>query len=746
VVPADVEVEIAHLKNYPSAQTFHEPLQEYLEEEVREGRLLKVKKGEGSIPVRVHPIAIIPKSGQPGKYRLITDISSPDGESINQEAPPPPKFRMARILEAFRRLRLGYWMAKVDVAHAFRNVHLEFSYAGHLAFEVAGFYYFELRLPFGFTWSPFIWNSLSDFIQRYCALWGLNLVVYCDDFLIIAKSKKACTKDLNFLLWVLETLNIPVKLSKLVFPTQRIEFLGLILDSTAMTVSASKDRVDATLSTLRSMVSARAIPSKDMLKILGKLTFISQAVFGARTFMRRLYDAATSAGPSVRVTPAVKADLYWWIRFLPKWNGSQIVAPDSVRPSFAFTSDSSSFAAAATTVDQADVWLWHGTPFADSHINLKELWALFHGLRRWSRKFAGANVTVGCDNEVVVAWINSGTARSPEAMVVIRKIFWILARHNIRLAAHWIPSRVNIVADAFSRLDFALAWSLSGISVPISRVENFRISDFARLPPPPPSLPHDFYAHSSLLQGLVVAFRAPSGITYGPLLRDPHNRLTCPHGGFLFGFSEPCPKPPVPYPIEPLPSSQSGSTSPDTPTILLKHISAPSPSYGFSSEYRSAIQSWSAQRWRPSFVEYGGSPPYLEAQNSHCLSRPSLASSTPCLPPSRVLPSKPPSSQASSVCYGPPTWSREAERTAAKVISSDAPTWHSALMARRSAFRAPRQTNLGSAALLPDCPWLKGTRIAPPPLSRPCLLPHPAMVMPPCSHGPEEPGSHTRTF
>jgi len=36
VVPADVEVEIAHLKNYPSAQTFHEPLQEYLEEEVRE--------------------------------------------------------------------------------------------------------------------------------------------------------------------------------------------------------------------------------------------------------------------------------------------------------------------------------------------------------------------------------------------------------------------------------------------------------------------------------------------------------------------------------------------------------------------------------------------------------------------------------------------------------------------------------------------------------------------------------------
>jgi hypothetical protein len=386
-------------------------LKEYLEEEVREGRLLKVKKGEGVIPVRVHPIAVIPKSGQPGKFRLITDISSPEGSSINEEAPPPPKFRMARILEAFRRLRLGYWMAKADVAHAFRNVRLEFSYSGHLAFEVDGFYYFDLRLPFGFTWSPFIWNSLSDFIQRYCALWGVNLIVYCDDFLIIARSKRACSKDLKFLLWVLETLNIPVKLSKLIFPTQRIDFLGLILDSLTMTVSASEARVDAILSRLRSMVLARAVPTKEMLKVLGKLTFISQAVFGARTFMRRLYDAVSGAGPSTPISAAVKADLFWWIRFLPKWNGSQIVVPGLDRPAFAFTSDSSSFAAAAANEDQAIVWLWPGTHLADAHINLKELWAVFQGLRRWSRKFSGANVTVGCDNEVVVAWVNSRTAR-----------------------------------------------------------------------------------------------------------------------------------------------------------------------------------------------------------------------------------------------------------------------------------------------------------------------------------------------
>jgi hypothetical protein len=61
------------------------------------------------------------------------------------------------------------WGGKIDVAHAFRNIPLASLFAGHLAFRVGDYYYFELCLPFGFTWSLFVWNSFSDFIQRYCA-------------------------------------------------------------------------------------------------------------------------------------------------------------------------------------------------------------------------------------------------------------------------------------------------------------------------------------------------------------------------------------------------------------------------------------------------------------------------------------------------------------------------------------------------------------------------------------------------
>jgi hypothetical protein len=115
---------------------------------------------------------------------------------------------------------------KIDVAHAFHNIPLALLFTGHL----------ELRLPFGFTWSPFVWNSFSDFIQRYCALRGINCVVYCNDFLILAPNKRDCFRDMSFLLEVLRLLGVPVKPSKIIWPSQSIEFLGLVLDFVATTV------------------------------------------------------------------------------------------------------------------------------------------------------------------------------------------------------------------------------------------------------------------------------------------------------------------------------------------------------------------------------------------------------------------------------------------------------------------------------------------------------------------------------
>ena len=56
---------------------------EYFQNELRLGRITKCPRGEWHREIHVSPIGIIPKKNKPGKWRLIVDLSSPDGASVN---------------------------------------------------------------------------------------------------------------------------------------------------------------------------------------------------------------------------------------------------------------------------------------------------------------------------------------------------------------------------------------------------------------------------------------------------------------------------------------------------------------------------------------------------------------------------------------------------------------------------------------------------------------------------------------
>ena len=59
-------------------------VQEYLDKEVTLGRIVGPVSPE-MVPVgtQLSAFGVIPKSNQPGKWRLIVDLSSPGGRSVN---------------------------------------------------------------------------------------------------------------------------------------------------------------------------------------------------------------------------------------------------------------------------------------------------------------------------------------------------------------------------------------------------------------------------------------------------------------------------------------------------------------------------------------------------------------------------------------------------------------------------------------------------------------------------------------
>jgi hypothetical protein len=283
VTPSSVLVEFAALDNYPSACFLQPELEAYLTEDVALGHLAKVHISQMVSPLCVHPITFVPSQAN-----LANSTSSPISrlwpEPPSTTLPLLPSFLNGQGLE-FCRVWRFMWGGKINVAHDFRNILLALLFMGHLAFWVGDYFYFELRLLFGFTWSPFVWNSFSDYIQRYCALHGINCVVYCDNFLILALNKRDCFSDISFLLEVLCLLGVPVKLSKIIWPSQSIEFLGLVLDFVAMTVLASLGRVDSILVILEDFLSRKSVPFSKFERLVGKLFFVAQIISSGRTFL-----------------------------------------------------------------------------------------------------------------------------------------------------------------------------------------------------------------------------------------------------------------------------------------------------------------------------------------------------------------------------------------------------------------------------------------------------------------------------
>ncbi len=113
--------------NMPSAWKNREVVDQYLENEVQQGRVLG-PVDSCKVPVRVviNRFGVIPKPHQPGKWRLIVDLSHPRGESVNdgieRELCSLTYPSVDQAIRSIRHQGLGAELAKFDVESAYRLI------------------------------------------------------------------------------------------------------------------------------------------------------------------------------------------------------------------------------------------------------------------------------------------------------------------------------------------------------------------------------------------------------------------------------------------------------------------------------------------------------------------------------------------------------------------------------------------------------------------------------------------------
>ena len=100
--------------------------------------------------------------------------------------------------------------------------------------------------------------------------------------------------------------------------------LGILLDSSKWEMRLPVDKLAALQTDIQSWLECRQCTKRQLLSLVGSLSFAAKVVPPGRTFVRRLLDLAKSI-PQLD-TPFdlfkdARQDIKWWHTFLPTWNG-----------------------------------------------------------------------------------------------------------------------------------------------------------------------------------------------------------------------------------------------------------------------------------------------------------------------------------------------------------------------------------------------------------------------------------------
>ena len=331
--------------------------------------------------LHISRFGVIPKRSQPGKWRLIVDLSAPDEHSVNAGIPTELCSLRYPSLDAAARLIMtqgrGALMSKLDIKEAYRMVPVHPDDWFLLGMRWRGAYYIDTRLPFGLRSAPKIFTALADALQWILLQRGLpNLLHYLDDFLFV-ESPGAPGVALEVACSTCAALGVPIAPEKLEGPTTCVTFVGIELDSSHLVARLPADKLARVQHLVAEWGDKKVCTKRELLSLIGILQHAATVVRFGRFFLRRMIDLSTSVREMhhhIRLNRAFRADLQWWALFAPRWNGSSFLLPAlQAHPDITVYSDASgSWGYGAWT---GPLWFQGQWPasWATANITVKEL-------------------------------------------------------------------------------------------------------------------------------------------------------------------------------------------------------------------------------------------------------------------------------------------------------------------------------------------------------------------------------------
>lgn len=262
-------------ENMSSAAINPTPVTEYLQTELAAGRVLGPFQQPQAAGIQISRFGVIPKKRQPGKWRLILDLSYPPGRSVNDGvAKELSSLRYASVDDAARivsQMGPGTQLAKIDIAHAYRNVPVHPDDRYLLGMQWENHIYIDTALPFGLRSAPKIFSAISDTLEWILLRQGMSSCLhYLDDFLTMgAADSDECYRNLELMLRICEVLGLPVAKHKVEGPTTKLEFLGIEFDTLRMLMRLPSEKLERLKELLKEWLGKKSAKKRMILSLIG---------------------------------------------------------------------------------------------------------------------------------------------------------------------------------------------------------------------------------------------------------------------------------------------------------------------------------------------------------------------------------------------------------------------------------------------------------------------------------------------
>ena len=376
------------------------------------------------------------------------------------------KFKMDTMRQVIQLVYPNCYFAKIDFYHAYYSVFVRPQDRDWFRFLWRGQHLRFTCLPQGFTSSPRIFTKLLKPIFSHFRSLGIICLCYIDDCIFLASSADALLQTLDYVIGVLDALGLTISVGKsCLVPSQRIEFLGFVIDSVAMTVCVTEGKRQRIQEFGNQLISEVTVSIRRLASFIGSVVATDHGVPRAPLkykYLEILKNRALVASKgnfdaSVILDDKALGLIRWWVVHLPHLV-RHIIIPKIDLELVTDAATSLGWGAHVGTIGTYGHW---DDIEKGSHCNVLELRAILFGLKSLCRDMTGTHVRIRSDNTTAVACINRCGSIKESLLDLCVEIFSWAEESDIYLSAAHVKGTENVEADRLSRIEVVDAeWSI----------------------------------------------------------------------------------------------------------------------------------------------------------------------------------------------------------------------------------------------------------------------------------------------